>query len=142
MNVLGAVVPHLFEVVALEDVQHEEFGGTLRRGRVLVDLVTAVTRRDWRFDLGRVAREILVAIEAAVLLGEVGHRPGDVALVEAIACGAQRLSPTLPRRGLFRVDQLTEHACRVRIPEQLAWLRRSAVGEVDLHRGRILPDLL
>jgi hypothetical protein len=39
-------VPQLLDVIALQDVQQEQLGGTLGRGRVLVDSVVP-RKGDW-----------------------------------------------------------------------------------------------
>ncbi len=89
MEKVRAVESHRFEVVAFEQIERDEFGGSLAGGWILVDLVAAIVDGDWGLDFGGVLGEIFVAEEAAVGLGECCQLVGDVAFVEAIARGFQ-----------------------------------------------------
>ena len=133
---VGAVVPHLLQVVAFEDVQREQLGRALARRRILVDVVAAVVDRDRRLDLGGVAREVLVAEQPAVLLGKLRHR-----LARCRPCRSDRAPPAALRggpspRALFSAStSLRSVRASIRIPEDVARLRRRAAGQVDASRS-------
>ena len=142
VDVFRAVVTNALEVVAFEDIQGKELRWALVCGRIFIDSAASVINEHGFFHLGRVSGEIFVAEQAAILFGELRHRPRDIALVEPVARGLQRFVPSLPAAALFRFDELSQGARQVRIAEDLARLRRLAVGIVHFHAGRVLLELL
>ena len=142
MEEVGAVVAQRFQVVAFEKIEGDEFGRSLAGGGILVDLVAAIVDRNWRLDFGGVFGEIFVAEQAAVGLGERRQFCGDVAFVEAVARGFQRFVPALGLIRFFGFDQLLQSAREIGILENLAGLRRVAVGQIDFDGRRILENFL
>ena len=142
VDVVGRVQPHLLHVVPFEQVQRDQLGGALIGRRVLVNLVAAIVGRHRRLDLRRIFREVFVAEQAAVLFRELRHLARDVAFVEAIARGLERLVPPFALRRLFRFDEFLQRSREIDVLEDGARLRRLAARHVDAHRRRILPNLL
>ena len=91
-----AVVPQILDRKAFHQIQlHDDFETASRRGRAAVDVVAAVVRV-YRLGPDRfIGSEVLFGEEAVILFVEAGHLVGDVAFVETVKGGLQRLRSRL-----------------------------------------------
>src|SRR5687768_358611 len=139
MNVVGRVEPQFLEIVSLEDIESEELGGTLTRRCVLINGIAAVRSRNRLLHLGGIFGEVLVAEEAAVLLGKPGHFTCDVSFIETIAGGLKTGFATLRSGLLFGFDHSAESPGEVGILPAVARSPAFAIGRrVEPLAGGIL----
>ena len=145
VDVLGAVVPHRLEVRVLQNVERLQKRRALRPLLQLENVHAAVVHGERLLDHDLPAREVLKRDEPALLLGGAHELPRNVALVEAVVGGIDRLlpAPPLSERLLLGFHQLPQRRGKVGLPEQLARLWRFAglarVGKKQ--RPRVLPLL-
>ena len=87
MNIVRAIEPHGLEIVALQKVQRDQFGGSLAGRWIFIDLVTVIVDGDGPLDLGGVLGKVLIAEETAIRFGEGGKFAGDIAFIKPVARG-------------------------------------------------------
>jgi hypothetical protein len=125
VNVACAVVPHAAQVDVLEQVQRLQHHGTLNPVIQLVDVDSLVSRDGGIFDMDLPAIEILHRDQPAggLRLGDDLLR--DVAAIEALVGGKDRLLAILAgfQRGALRVHELGERSEQLRLLENLARVR-------------------
>ena len=97
VDVAGRVVPHRLEVGVLEDVERLQHRRPLRPDRELVDVDALVRGPDRLLELHLPAGQVLRGDEPALLLRAADELPGDVAAVEAVVGGVDRLLAALAR---------------------------------------------
>jgi hypothetical protein len=101
-------------------------------GRELVDIDIAIARGHGLLDVHLPVREVLRGEQAAVLPVGAHDLGGDIAAVEALVGGVDRLPPR-PARGegfSFGFHELVQRGEQLRLPEDLAAARRGALRRV------------
>ena len=133
MDIFRAVMFHGFQVVSFQHIQRDEFRRTLTGRRVLVDLITTIINKDRLLQFGCVIGEIFITEEAAILLRELRHLPGDVALIKSIASCFQRRMTPFAGVQFFCFDQFLQRASQFEITEDFTRPGRLSVRIVNLH---------
>ena len=82
-------------------IERKQFRRSLARRGILVNLVAAIVDRDRGLHFGAYSREVFVAEQSAIGLGECRQIVSNVALVEAVARRLQRFVPPLGRDSAF-----------------------------------------
>jgi len=83
--------------------------------------ITAIVVRGCLLHLGRVGGEILVAHQAAVLLGKPRHLAGDVSFVKTIARRFESCFTALASGLALRLNQTSKRARQGRVLENLTF---------------------
>ncbi len=136
VDVARAVVAHRLQVEVLEQVERLQQRRSLRPGVELVDLDASIAGVQRLLDQRLPLREVGFGDEAALFLHAADEFARDVALVEAVVRGLDRVLARLAggERLLLGLDQLAQRVGEVLLAEDLARLRRFAcLAEVRQH---------
>ncbi|OQB54445.1 MAG: hypothetical protein BWX98_02310 [Candidatus Aminicenantes bacterium ADurb.Bin147] len=145
MDVSGRVVSQLFQVDVFKHIQGLEQDRPLDPGVELIDLQPLVSRLDGFLEVNAPAGQVVLSEQGALLVGSADEFPSDVALVETVIGGVDRLLAA-PARGpgvLFGLDKLAERFEEVVLAEDLARNRPFPVpaGVRQHHRPGVRPGL-
>ena len=122
-----AVVPHLFQIEAFENVQRLQHHEALRVRRALVHVNAAIARADRRVLEWLIRGQILGGDDAAARLEKRCGVPGKIAAIEHV-------------RSLRR--DLAQGSRQIAVHEHVAHRKRFPVPEPDLRRRRKLRQLV
>ena len=129
MHISRAVKAHRFEVKVFKNVQRLKHCRALRPVRQLVNFDSLVRCRNGFFNVDLPFGEIFGRDQAALFFDAACDLPRDVALIESIICGENRVLTTLAggQRLTFCFDELTQGCRELRLAKDLAGLRRFAL---------------
>src|SRR6266571_4180452 len=136
VNIARRVVPLGPQVVAPQEIQGLQQDRALAPGTtgIHVDITEGYVRG--RLYPSAELRQILRCEEPAVVAVKLHNGGRDVPLIEGVpSCSQSGFPPLAPGVGLF-IHHILQRPCEVRLPEDVARLRRPAAGQVDSSIGR------
>ena len=148
VDVARGVVAHGLEIDVLQDVERLQHGRPLRPGVELVDVDPLVCRADRLLEAHLPARQVFLGDQPALLAHAAHQLVRDVAFVEAVVGGHDRVLAALlgAQRLLLGLHELAQRGREIGLAEDLARLRRLAllarVREEDGLRVRPFPGPL